>query len=40
MQTGSTVINLGDVMFGIEMRYITEIIGMQQITVLPDMRHL
>lgn len=28
---------IGDVMFGIEMQYITEIIGMQKTTELPDM---
>lgn len=29
--------SIGDVMFGIEMQFITEIIGMQTITELPDM---
>ena len=38
MQTGRYLtFNIGDVMFGIEMLYITEIIGMQKITELPDM---
>jgi purine-binding chemotaxis protein CheW len=37
-QTGRYLtFNLGDVMFGIEMPYITEIIGKQMITELPDM---
>jgi purine-binding chemotaxis protein CheW len=38
MQTGRYLtFSIGDVMFGIEMLYITEIIGMQKITELPDM---
>jgi purine-binding chemotaxis protein CheW len=38
MQTGRYLtFSIGDVMFGIEMHYITEIIGMQKITELPDM---
>jgi purine-binding chemotaxis protein CheW len=38
MQTGRYLtFSLGDVLFGIEMRYITEIIGMHKITELPDM---
>jgi purine-binding chemotaxis protein CheW len=38
MQTGKYLtFNLGDVMYGIEMRYITEIIGMQKTTEIPDM---
>lgn len=38
MQTGRYLtFSIGEVMFGIEMRYITEIIGMQKTTELPDM---
>ena len=38
LQTGRYLtFSIGDVMFGIEMRYITEIIGMQKTTELPDM---
>ncbi len=38
MQTGRYLtFSIGDVLFGIEMQYITEIIGMQKITELPDM---
>jgi purine-binding chemotaxis protein CheW len=37
MQTGRYLtFSIGDVMFGIEMNYITEIVGMQKITELPD----